>query len=69
VTALGPHVRVVESSFTSVHGLEPVERHARAADVVVNAAARMISRCIRRSSRASGSAWRRTDGRAARSCT
>ncbi|KAI9437202.1 hypothetical protein H4582DRAFT_1958547 [Lactarius indigo] len=38
VTALGPHMRVVEGSFTDAHGLELVERHARAADVVVNAA-------------------------------
>ncbi|KAH9167711.1 hypothetical protein EDB89DRAFT_1996444 [Lactarius sanguifluus] len=38
VSALGPHVRVIEGSFTDARGLELVERHARAADVVVNAA-------------------------------
>ncbi|KAH9033962.1 hypothetical protein EDB84DRAFT_1596053 [Lactarius hengduanensis] len=38
VSALGPHVCVVEGSFTDAHGLELVERHTRAADDVVNAA-------------------------------
>ncbi|KAH9020668.1 hypothetical protein EDB84DRAFT_1441746 [Lactarius hengduanensis] len=38
VSALGPHVCVVEGSFTNAHGLELVERHTRAADDVVNAA-------------------------------
>ncbi|KAH9021417.1 hypothetical protein EDB85DRAFT_2152392 [Lactarius pseudohatsudake] len=38
MSALGLHVCVVEESFTDAHGLELVERHARAVDDVINAA-------------------------------